>query len=84
MKLKSGAGSICGVAVVDRSVSFMRPDLQLSESKIYQRLDAFHIGPHSEPRQVTRDWIYCDQRSGIRHLMIKAYYQLSLISTIFT
>ena len=63
LNVEGGAGSLCGLAVVDRSVSFMRPDLQLSESKIFQRLDDFHIGPFSQPSQVTDDWQYCYRNS---------------------
>ena len=59
LTLKSGSGSICGYSVVDRSVTFIRPDLQLSESKVLSPLSNFHIDQFSWPYQVTPDWKYC-------------------------
>ena len=59
LNLKGGPGSLCGLTVVDRSVTYMRPDLQLSESNILQRLDQYHIDQYSYPSQVTPDWEYC-------------------------
>lgn len=59
MNLKSSFGSICGYSVVDRSVTYARPDLQLSESTVYNRLPNFHISAGSYPFQVTSDWEYC-------------------------
>lgn len=61
MNLKGTAGSICGYSVVDRSVTYARPDLQLSESKIYNRLPDLHIPAGSSPQQVTPDWKYCEK-----------------------
>ncbi len=65
MNVKSSAGSICGYSVVDRSVTYARPDLQLSESNIYSRLPGFHIPSGSYPQQVTPDWKYCEYRTTI-------------------
>lgn len=64
MNLKGTAGSICGYSVVDRSVTYARPDLQLSESKIYNRLPDLHIPAGSSPQQVTPDWKYCEKKNG--------------------
>lgn len=59
MILTSGPGSICGYSVVDRSVTYARPDLQLSESNVYSRLSGFHIEAGSRPSQITPEWEYC-------------------------
>lgn len=59
LSLKGSAGSICGYSVVDRSVTFARPDLQISESTVYSRLPSFHISSGNYPFQVTPDWEYC-------------------------
>ena len=59
LNLKSGAGSVCGYLVVDRSVTFIRPDLQLSESKVLSPLTNFHINKYNWPYQVTYDSAYC-------------------------
>jgi hypothetical protein len=61
MNLKASAGSICGYSVVDRSVTYARPDLQLSESNIYSWLPGLHIPAGSYPQQVTPDWKYCEK-----------------------
>lgn len=59
MNVRSGPGSVCGYSVVDRSVTFMRPDLQLTESSVYSRLPGLHIEAGSYPIQVTPEWEYC-------------------------
>ena len=59
MTLKSGPGAVCGYSVVDRSVTYARPDLQLTESNIYSRLPGLHIQAGSRPSQVTPDWEHC-------------------------
>jgi hypothetical protein len=61
LNLKGSAGSICGYSVVDRSVTYARADLQLSESNIYNRLPGLHIPAGSYPQQVTPDWKYCEK-----------------------
>ena len=61
LNLKGSAGSICGSSVVDRSVTYARADLQLSESNIYNRLPGLHIPAGSYPQQVTPDWKYCEK-----------------------
>ena len=70
LTLKSGPGSICGYSVVDRSVTFIRPDLQLSESKVLSPLSNFNIDKYSWPRQVTPDWEYC---TAGNNLMIQKF-----------
>jgi hypothetical protein len=59
MQLTGGPGSFCGYSVVDRSVTYMRPDLQLTESKVYTHLPNFHIESGRHPFQVTPEWEYC-------------------------
>jgi hypothetical protein len=61
INLKASAGSICGYSVVDRSVTYARPDLQLSESNIYSWLPGLHIPAGNYPQQVTPDWKYCEK-----------------------
>ena len=65
MNLQSAPGSICGYSVVDKSVTFTRPDLQLSPSNIFNRLPDFHIDHWSGPRQVVSDYQYCKQEGII-------------------
>lgn len=61
MNLKASPGSFCGYSVVDRSVTYARPDLQLTETTIYDWLLQFHISSDQYPRQVTPDWEYCSK-----------------------
>ena len=77
LTLKSSPGSICGYSVVDRSVTFIRPDLQLSESKVLRPLSNFHIDQYSWPRQVTYDYEYCTP--GISILKCANYKNFSLM-----
>jgi len=79
LNLKSGAGSLCGLTTVDRSVTFTRPDLQLSESKVYDPLHKFHISSHAYPYQVTSDYDYCRKSINFFYSLLSSPLSLSLI-----
>lgn len=72
MNLKSSPGSICGYSVVDRSVTFARPDLQLTEANIFSALPSLHLEAGSGPSQVTSQWEYCaSKRLTLSNLFLK-------------
>ncbi len=58
--MRAEPGSLCGYSVVDRSVTYVRPDLQLKESDVYDRLPDMTIDPAAAPIQATPEWEYCN------------------------
>ena len=74
LNLAGAPGSVCGYSVVDKSVTFTRPDLQLSPSDIYKKLSNYHISRWGGLSQVVNDWEYCPRdREPFRRKRSESY-----------
>lgn len=71
LHLKSTPGSLCGYSVVDQSVTFVRPELHLSESNVYNVLPMYHINSGAWPYQVTPQYEYCHSKQATSRLLVK-------------